>query len=200
MTRLLLLLLLTPVSHLFAQNTDTAYNRAVRFYFAKQYDSAYTYCHQVGGKGNDRHVMCEILSTIHLERGAYDSSLHYITLADKKYPYRHFCGNEWESRQLFMAMRYAAIYDHQGDSVKTLKVLLPVACFELVNNKEAVQKIAALLKGHVGVKDSLDDAIAHMYVKKKVHYIRFMDTVIPVDMGNEIADSHFYKAVANGME
>lgn len=202
MTRLLLLLLLTPVSHLAAQNADTAYNKAVKFYFAKQYDSSFTYCHQARTmvKGNERHAICEILSTIHFERGAYDSSLHYITLADKKYPYQHFCGNEKESRQLFIAMRYAAIYDHYGDAAQVLKVLLPVACFDLVNNGDAVRKIASLLKGKEGTKAALDDAIAHMYVKKKVHYIRFMDTVIPVDMEEGIVDSHFYKALADGME
>jgi hypothetical protein len=72
-----------------------------------------------------KHNSCVNLAGIALDEKKYSLALKYIELFDKKYPYRHFCGNEITEERIFTAYRYAEAYLGLNDTDKALQNLLP---------------------------------------------------------------------------
>jgi tetratricopeptide (TPR) repeat protein len=88
-----------------------------------------------------------ILAGIYLAEKKYDSALYYTQLADKVYPYRHFCGNEYATNAIYMAVLYAKCYSGLGQTEKAINILFAF-CIEtgLANNSQLVQLLGDLLK------------------------------------------------------
>ncbi len=142
-----------------------------------------------GGKGGGimgdpyalyKHNSCENLARIEMENKNFKEALKYIKLFDKKYPYKHFCGNELKSYSIFRAQMYAEVYLGLKDSVKALDHLLPeIFDSGLASNAELVQTTTALLKiiySHKELDSGMEKALASIsirtYKNRKYRYDR----------------------------
>lgn len=72
-----------------------------------------------------KHRSCEHLADMSLTEGDYEQAEKYIRMFDKKYPYKHFCGNELAAYEIYKANAYAKVYVGKGYIIKAIKVLLP---------------------------------------------------------------------------
>lgn len=72
-----------------------------------------------------RNNSSKILAQIYLQRKDYKKALFYVELADKKYKYRHFCGNELEADRIEMATYFGECYWGLNEFDKSMNVLLP---------------------------------------------------------------------------
>jgi|GEM_PF-1955520 len=83
-----------------------------------------------------KHNSCEILSELYLVEKNYAEAEKYIKLFDKKYPYQHFCGNEWSAYNTYKAKQYAIVYDGQGQTDKAIGTLLPYVFADGLSDNE----------------------------------------------------------------
>uniref|UniRef100_UPI004047FF18 tetratricopeptide repeat protein n=1 Tax=Roseivirga sp. TaxID=1964215 RepID=UPI004047FF18 len=72
-----------------------------------------------------KHRSASHLADIYLGSEDYDKAAKYIKLFDKKYKYKHFCGNEMMANEIYTAISYAKLYNGQGKSKKAINKLLP---------------------------------------------------------------------------
>lgn len=94
---------------------------------------------------NYKNRASKILTNIYLEQKDYNKALHYLELT-KKYPYRHFCGNEYAAEEIYKCNLYARCYLGVGDTSQALKVLLPnILESGLADNSNLVQLTAEIL-------------------------------------------------------
>lgn len=107
-----------------------------------------------------KHNSCKILAGLALKEKDYRQAFRYFSMADKEYPFIHFCGNAHESNAIFLARMYAKCYVGLGDKEKAIQVLLPY-CFSnhYADNREAADELVALLKEKYS-KDELRKQIA----------------------------------------
>jgi hypothetical protein len=87
-----------------------------------------------GGKGSGimqepyalyRNNASKILAQINIQRKDFKKALFYVELADKKYKYQHFCGNELEADRIEMATYFGKCYWGLNEFDKSMNVLLP---------------------------------------------------------------------------
>jgi tetratricopeptide (TPR) repeat protein len=90
---------------------------------------------------------CKLLAEIALIEKDYSGALHFTWLADKVFPFKHFCGNAHASNHIYLTWTYARCYAGQGDTSKAIRTLLP-ECFEnpLAGNDEVVELAVSLIK------------------------------------------------------
>ncbi|RZJ71292.1 hypothetical protein [Flavobacterium sp.] len=65
------------------------------------------------------------LAEIYLYIENYELAEKYLVMADKDYPYQHFCGNELTADAIYKAKMYGSIYLGQGKTDKAISVMLP---------------------------------------------------------------------------
>ena len=116
---------------------------------------------------------CRILAKLALQQKDFKSALTYIEQADKRYPYRHFCGNEYTANDIYMASMYARCYEGMGDKEKAIKTLLP-HCIEngLASNGYLVDQLCLLLKEKYSkeeIKQEINTATSGIYIKEIKH-------------------------------
>lgn len=89
----------------------------------------------------------KMLAQIYLAKHDYKKALKNTVLADKEYPYRHFCGNEYEANRIFIATLYASCYKGMDKTDEAINVLFPL-CIEsgLADNESLVEMLSSLLK------------------------------------------------------
>lgn len=165
------------------------------------------------------HNACSNISSIYSELQQYDSALHYFALADTVYPYRHFCGNAYESYNVYRALRYAKLYGQLQAPDKALGALLRAAFVEPDDSASVVKELRVLLQDKKNAAKELDEALNHIYSRKHKkgnetswrYYFDFMGHAVPVPFGYvynkrkypfdrkaslaEIKKSAFYKMV-----
>ena len=73
---------------------------------------------------NYKNRAVKTLASICIKENNYTEAIKYLDLT-KKFPYRHFCGNEYAADEIYMSELYAKCYLGLNDSDKALKVLLP---------------------------------------------------------------------------
>ena len=116
---------------------------------------------------------CNILAIMAVEEKDYAKALKYIEMADKEYPYVHFCGNEYAANDIYMATMYAKCYAGLGDIDRALKTLMP-HCINngLASNSYLVEQLCSLLKQKYTkeeIKQQVNAAISGVYVKETKH-------------------------------
>lgn len=109
-----------------------------------------------GGKGEGimadpyalyKHNACENLASIELHQGNYKAALDYIKLFDTEYPYKHFCGNEWQAYYIYKAQMYAKAYLGLKDTTRALTYLLQeVFDTGLASNRQLVSFTLEILQ------------------------------------------------------
>lgn len=74
---------------------------------------------------NYKHPACIGLAKIYLERGQYDTALHYVTRADSTYPLTYNCGTGYHMYRNRMNDLYGRCYCGLNDLERGLELLLP---------------------------------------------------------------------------
>lgn len=168
---------------------------------------------------NYKNRAAKILADISIKDSNYTDAIKYLDLT-QKYPYRHFCGNEYAADEIYVSQLYATCYLGINDKQKALKILLPnILENGLADNSDLVDLVyKTLLKDYQ--KDELKvkyEQAFKGYQTEKVkseneeyhkYYITFLDTKIelsawqldylkPEEKQNEIdniyRNSKFYK-------
>lgn len=212
---------------------ESFFNLAYSFFLLKNYDSAsllfkaiisgdFYDGELVGGSimaspyANYKNQASELLSKIYYSQQKYDSSLHYLSLSDTLYNYRHFCGNEIDEMEIYVALRYADLYQKLGYWKKAVSSLLVLACKDLASDKsELLKQLRVLLDKNYNSKliEDLDKALLDMHVSAggttKKYYFNFLNTEIPVaeissqkeyskeQAIKKVKESNFYKLVGS---
>jgi hypothetical protein len=89
---------------------------------------------------------CKNLAEIYLEQKDFDTALKYIKLTDK-YPYQHFCGNEYAANDIYIATLYTRGYYGLNKVEKALSYSLPyIFNNQLASNSIIVELTVTILK------------------------------------------------------
>jgi tetratricopeptide (TPR) repeat protein len=98
---------------------------------------------------NYKNRACKILADLEIKNKNYQEAINYLDFT-KKYPYRHFCGNEFASEEIYMAEMYSKCYLGLNQYEKALDILLPnIIENGLASNTELVNiTFNALLKNY----------------------------------------------------
>lgn len=141
---------------------------------------------------NYKNRAAKILASICIKETNYEEALKYLDLT-KKYPYRHFCGNEYAADDIYMSELYAKCYLGLNDTDKALKILLPNLLENgLASNSDlVVLTTETLLKKYS--KDELKTLFENAFKTYKTekikpknsdeyekYYITFLDTDIEI--------------------
>lgn len=138
---------------------------------------------------NYLHDACERLSDIYFQQSNYDSSLHFLTLAKERYPYKSDCGNALWSVRDKINLKFANIYMKLGQEDNALHSLLPrISWMRSPQSKEFII-LKEIFREKQHVRQQLDSSLTHLYVKDKseespedrVYYFRFLDIEFNVD-------------------
>jgi tetratricopeptide (TPR) repeat protein len=101
-----------------------------------------------------KHNSCEQLADIYLKEKNFKEAEKYIRLFDKKYPYKHFCGNELGAYQIFKVINYAKLYEGQGQLDKAIKKLLPYVFYDgIAENETLLSELGSLLEKKYQIDD-----------------------------------------------
>jgi tetratricopeptide (TPR) repeat protein len=136
---------------------------------------------------------CRILAAIALDEKDYETALKYTKMADKEYPYRHFCGNEYAANDIYLATMYARCYEGLGDKEKAIQTLLP-HCIEngLASNSELVDQLCLLIKEKYSkeeIKQRVESAASGISVKEikqgtyteRNYYVNIFNTELKIE-------------------
>lgn len=98
---------------------------------------------------NYKNRASKILADLELKDNNYQVALNYLN-ETKKFPYRHFCGNEYAADEIYMAEMYSKCYIGLNQYEKALDILLPnIIENGLANNSELITlTIDTLLKSY----------------------------------------------------
>lgn len=116
-----------------------------------------------------KHRSCELLAEIFLKEENFQEANKYVKLFDKKYPYKHFCGNELAAYNIYRARSYARIFEGKKQFKKAIKRLLPFT-FEngLASNEELLVdliRITGKTYSKEEIKLELESAMKSLRIK-----------------------------------
>jgi tetratricopeptide (TPR) repeat protein len=116
---------------------------------------------------------CNILAEIALDEKDYKNALRYTEMADKEYPYRHFCGNAFAENDIYMATMYAKCYAGLHDINKAIETLIP-HCINncLASNNSLIEQLCGLLREKYSkeeIKQEINTALSGMYIRETKH-------------------------------
>jgi len=148
---------------------------------------------------NYKHRASNILSNIYYDKKMFDTALHYLALSDTVFPYLHFCGNEYEANYVYVALRYADIYQKLNQPNKAIEKLLPTVFVSLVDNSKVITELKILFKNKKGLKKELDNSLKKIYPKTIQldnytyirYYFKFLNVEITVPDSYEIDEKNF---------
>lgn len=135
-----------------------------------------------------KHNSCRQLASIALEEHDYKSAEKYIHMFDKKYPYQHFCGNEWSAYDMYKAVMMAKVYEGTGQIEKAMEQLLPyVFSNALASNDEVLDQLSTVLQKHFRMEELREEfkrAVESLEIKEtrkeKSAYIHLFNVSVPV--------------------
>lgn len=94
-----------------------------------------------------KHHSCRMLALIALDEQSYKEAEHYIKMFDKKFPYQHFCGNEWAAYKMFKAVMIARVYSGTDQPQKAIETLVPYTFSNaLASNQEVLEVLEATVR------------------------------------------------------
>ncbi len=172
---------------------------------------------------NYKNRAAKVLASISIQANNWNEALSYLDLT-KKYPYRHFCGNEYAADEIYMAELYAQCYLGLHDYKRAYSILLPNILENGLADNTALVDTAytALLKTYkkADLKSQFEVAFQNVKTERikqgkneyERSYITFLDTKIEInswrfdfadnkDKDKAIAEiyknSKFYKLLTN---
>jgi|GEM_PF-654558 len=194
----------------------TLNNKGVIEYELEDYKEAKTtFLKQIEGKADDkesrydggimgepyanyRNRACKYLARIYIHDSDYPNAIKYLDLT-KKYPYRHFCGNEYAAEANAKTVLYAKCYLAQKDYTNAYNVLLPnIISNGLANNREIVElAYKSLLEKYTKqeLKNMFEESVRlHKFEKNedgksKDYYITFLNVKIYFYFGFQEIDT-----------
>lgn len=169
---------------------------------------------------NYKNRASKMLANIELRSKRYQEALNYLD-ETKKYPYRHFCGNEYAADEIYMAEMYSKCYLGLGQYEKAYDILLPnIMENGLASNSELVNTaFYALLKNYnkEELKSQFENSFKNVVAAKETRnkneytlfYINFLNRKIELNswelsemltetekekvLNKMLAESEFYK-------
>ena len=94
-----------------------------------------------------KHHSCRMLASIALDEQNYKEAEHYIKMFDKKFPYQHFCGNEWAAYKMFKAVMIARVYTGMNQPQRAIKTLAPFTFSDaLASNEEVLETLESTVR------------------------------------------------------
>jgi tetratricopeptide (TPR) repeat protein len=118
-----------------------------------------------------KHHACRQLAMISIEQNNFDDAEKYIRYFDKKYPYQHFCGNEWAGYDIFKAIMDAKVQAGRKQPGLAVKILSPhLFANGLASNEEALEELDTILErnfDHQIVKDMFNQAFTSLRIETK---------------------------------
>tara|TARA_R110001592_G_C13082410_1_gene742743 strand:+ start:555 stop:1412 length:858 start_codon:yes stop_codon:yes gene_type:complete len=131
-----------------------------------------------------KHRAARNLAELHLEESSYKIALKYTKMADKKYQYEHFCGNEFAANDIIFAVLYSRCYNGIGDNNKAINLLWDyIFNYGLANNQIAIEQMALLLKevySESEIKKELKNAVSTINIESK-----FNETKATIEIFNQ---------------
>lgn len=122
---------------------------------------------------NYKNRASKMLANLELKSNHYQEALNYLD-ETKKYPYRHFCGNEYAADEIFMAEMYSKCYLGLGQYEKAYDILLPnIIENGLASNLDLVNTtFNALLKTYKKeeLKTQLENSFKNVTAVKETRY------------------------------
>jgi tetratricopeptide (TPR) repeat protein len=123
-----------------------------------------------------KHRSCIILYEIYFARLEYSTALKYLRMADKQYPYQHFCGNEYAANDIYMANQFSKLYDAMGQ-----------IDYGLASNQVILTQMELVLSkkyGAVKIKEELLAAQERITLKQENNYeygyVTLFDVEVPL--------------------
>lgn len=117
-----------------------------------------------------KHRTARLLAEIALQEKDYDAAEEYIEIFDKKYPYQHFCGNEWSAYHNYVAVMRARVYEGTNQTQKALEILLPYIFDDgLSSNENVLDQLIGLLSKNYSkesIREELTLSLASLEVTK----------------------------------
>lgn len=142
---------------------------------------------------NYKNRASKVLADLYIKDSNYVEAIKYLDLT-KKYPYRHFCGNEYAADEIYMSELYAECYIGLNDRKKALEHALP----NLLDNGLANNSDLVLLTYKTLLQDYKNEELKYKFekafkniqsekVKTKTSeyekkFITFMDVKIEVNI------------------
>ena len=117
-----------------------------------------------------KHHSCRMLAYIALDEHDYREAERYITMFDKKFPYQHFCGNEWAAYDMFKAVMLARVYAATNRTQKAIETLVPYTFSDaLASNQDVLEELDTVVRREftkAELKAEFINALESMQVKK----------------------------------
>lgn len=171
---------------------------------------------------NYKNRASKILADLELKNNHFQEALNYLN-ETKKYPYRHFCGNEYAADEIYMAEMYSKCYLGLNQYEKAYDILLPnIIENGLADNSELIKiTLDALLKTYKKeeLKTQFENSFKNVTAEKETRnkneytffYINFLNRKIELNswklseiltesekekvLNEMLAESEFYKLI-----
>lgn len=117
-----------------------------------------------------KHHACRQLAFIALEEKNYLQAGLFIRWFDEKFPYQHFCGNEWAAYDMFKAVMDAKVLAGTGHVHEGIEKLVPFIFDNgLASNEGVLDELIELFEQlpSADVKKAFNDAAASLVIEKK---------------------------------
>jgi hypothetical protein len=112
-----------------------------------------------------------MLASMALEEKNYQNAENYIKMFDEKFPYQHFCGNEWAAYNMFKAVMTAQVYSGMNQPQKAISTLLPYTFSNALASNEEVLKVLETTLTSQFTKEEIEaellKAIESLQVKRR---------------------------------
>lgn len=144
---------------------------------------------------NYKNRAAKMLADLELKSSHYQEALNYLD-ETKKYPYRHFCGNEYAADEIYMAEMYSKCYLGLNQYEKAYDILLPhIIENGLASNSELINTtFDALLKTYKKeeLKTQFENSFKNVVAVKETRnkneytffYINFLNRKIELSSWN----------------
>jgi hypothetical protein len=126
-----------------------------------------------------------MLAEISLQVKQWDDAERYIELFDKKYPYQHFCGNEWAAYYIMKSTMEARLHEGQGKIDKAVRDLVPFIFDDrLASNKDVISLLKDILRRNYSsneISSELTSALETIRVVDDDNHKKVVITMFGVD-------------------
>jgi tetratricopeptide (TPR) repeat protein len=132
-----------------------------------------------------KHHSCRMLAFMALDDHDYGEAERYINMFDKKFPYQHFCGNEWSAYNMFKAVMLARVYFATNRSQKAIETLVPYTFSDaLASNQSVLEELDTVVRHEfttAQIKAEFTHALQSLQLKKRKHGTTATITLFNVD-------------------
>lgn len=120
---------------------------------------------------NNKNRAIKVLADISIQEGNFMEAIKYLDLTNK-YPYRHFCGNEYAADDIYMTELYAKSYLGLKNKQKALEVLLPAILENGLADNSDLVKLAYKTLMEEYSKDELQTKYEEAFKNNKVEKVK----------------------------